>query len=267
MPGDISMIVGRPPFLAALGRSWRSRRRSCAPPLGSARGGELGEISSDVLAERRWRRRRRRRPRRRPGSRRARRCTAGPRRATSSNADRSRARVTCVPSACGMVSTRPAGMPARLQRLFPVRAPSGDKAASSQRLELARCCLRASRSAKRGSVTRSGRPTSWHSASNCSCLLAAMLSRPRRSGRCRTARPSCSGCPSAAARHRRSDSSRRSSPSPTACIQHRHVDERAFAGRRPAKQRRGDGERGGQPAHRVADRDSRRAAVPSPACR
>ncbi len=81
-------------------------------------------------------------------------------------------------SACGTVSTQPAGTPILLNtdcHSAQVRVCSDF---SSSCVSSRRCALRFSRRAKRGSLARSSRPSACTSASNCSCLLAAMLIRP-----------------------------------------------------------------------------------------
>src|SRR5680860_249619 len=80
--------------------------------------------------------------------------------------------------ACGTERTGAAGTPllrsssshSRALRCF--RVPSSSSRNSSRRR------LRSSRDRKRGSVSRSGRVSTSHKISNCSCLLAAMFSLP-----------------------------------------------------------------------------------------
>ena len=123
------------------------------------------------------------------------------------------------------------GHAGRVERAAPIRRRIRDgSAASISAVSAARLRLRASRAAKRSSSIRSSRSISRASASNCSCLLAAMLSRPsagpERAGR--------RGGEIVVAHRRRllaGDQIVRDDPAHRRDrgIEHRHVDEAPFA--------------------------------------
>ena len=81
-------------------------------------------------------------------------------------------------SASGTDQTGPAGTPCAVSFSTHSRVGAVAKAASSSAVRADRLASRFFRSAKRGSCTKTGLPMISQSASNCSCLLAAMFITP-----------------------------------------------------------------------------------------
>ena len=167
-------------------------------------------------------------------------------------------------SACGTLSTAPAGTPIRFSSVSQsaqLRVPS---VASSSTFSASRWRLRLSRFSKRGSVTRSSRPRTRASASNCSCLLAAMLMRPSFALKAPDGAAVKLSLPWAfgstpAIRKFETDPAHRGERR----VEHRHVDEGALARRVAPHQRAADRERSGHAGERVGDRiaDPQRRAL------